>query len=219
MKKIISLILAIALCCTISVGLTVAYLTDRDSKANVFTVGDVSIGLEEVFTPGSELIPGAVIEKDVKVANTGKNDAWVWYTYAVPQGLENGLELTFENVDNAAKWDEAAATGKTYTDENGVVYNVYVCLWNTRLASGEKTDIGLTSVKLKNNVDVDPDGNWNLVTGGVATSLNWNNANGNPVIFVSAYGIQSESFADVDDAYDAYQAQWGDNGDAYAPVA
>ena len=39
--------------------------------------------------------------------------------------------------------------------------------------------------------------------------LNWNNTNnGNPVIHVSAYAIQTDGFDNVKDAYDAYNEQW-----------
>ena len=214
MKKIISLVLVIALCCTISIGLTVAYLTDRDSKANVFTVGDVDIKLDESFV-SSELMPGTEINKDVKIENTGANEAWVWYTLAIPQGLEDGLDLTF---GTSADWTKLDTVG-TYTDANEVNYNVYTYLWNKKLASGEKTELGLDSVTTKSNVDITPAGEWYLIDNGNATSLNWNNSKGNPVIYVSAYGIQAESFADVKTAYEAYQSQWGDNGAEYAEPA
>ena len=47
MKKILSLILVIALVAGIAVTGTMAYLTDRDNETNVFTVGDVDIELSE----------------------------------------------------------------------------------------------------------------------------------------------------------------------------
>ena len=202
-KKIIALVLVIALCCTISIGLTVAYLTDRDSKANVFTVGDIDIELKEDFEDESTLIPGLEINKDVWVNNIGENDAWVWYTYAVPTKLESVVELTF--AENA-NWIAPFKAG-TY-NENGVDYTVYACLWNAKVAPNAGTGIGLDSVKLSEKVDIDPDGNWHVVEGGVATDLEWANSNGNPVIYVNAYGIQTEGFANVSEAYNAYRNQW-----------
>ena len=47
MKKMIALVLVIALCCTISVGITVAYLTRTDSDVNVMTLGEVKIQQNE----------------------------------------------------------------------------------------------------------------------------------------------------------------------------
>jgi len=84
MKKLVGTLAVGALAATMLIGGTLAYLTDRDSEVNVFTVGDVSIDLNEDFVQGSELMPGVDIEKEVTIENTGKNDAYVWYTYAVP---------------------------------------------------------------------------------------------------------------------------------------
>lgn len=62
-------------------------------------------------------------------------------------------------------------------------------------------------------VDITPDGDMYLVKNGETTSLDWNiNTDGNPVIYVSAYAIQTQGFATVKEAYDAYHAQWGDKG-------
>ena len=49
-KKVIALILALVLVAAVSVGATLAWLTDRDTVTNVFTVGDVQIKLDETDT-------------------------------------------------------------------------------------------------------------------------------------------------------------------------
>lgn len=106
-KKIIAWALLITVTATVAVGGTLAYLTDRDSEANVFTTGDVDITLEEKFEQGSELLPGKDIEKDVQIKNEGPNDAWVWYTYAIPQALDtaNDASANVLHVNHAgANW-------------------------------------------------------------------------------------------------------------------
>ena len=55
MKKIIAIILVVALTAAISVGITLAYLTDREEAVNVFTMGNVEIDLNESFDDGTEL--------------------------------------------------------------------------------------------------------------------------------------------------------------------
>ena len=206
-KKIIAWLLVVVLTAGAAIGGTLAYLTDRDSEANVFTVGDVDITLDEEFQQGSQLVPGADIEKNVQIKNEGPNAAWVWYTYAVPQGLEAGLDLTFDNTD---KWtNEATAIGTKEVD--GVIYNVYVSKYKTAVAAGATTGVGLTKVTMDPAVDITPEGDAYLVNAGATTSLNWNiNNTENPIIFINAYAIQTEGFADVDAAYAAFAGQWGD---------
>ena len=51
-KKIVALVLAMVLVAGLSVAGTVAYLTDRDAKTNIFTVGNVDISLNEAFEAG-----------------------------------------------------------------------------------------------------------------------------------------------------------------------
>ena len=87
-KKTWILISCLVLSLTLGLGGSLAYLTDRDADVNVFTMGNVDIELVEDFTQGSELIPGVKINKDAHIENTGKNDAWVWMTVAIPENLQ-----------------------------------------------------------------------------------------------------------------------------------
>lgn len=244
---VLALLMSVAM---ITTG-TLAYLTDRDSDVNVFTVGNVDITLEEDFVQGSELVPGVDIDKVPTITNTGKNDAYVWMTVAVPAGLESS-----DASDNIVHWnwmavtDEAYMNNKTQADVDakiaegklpegttieqiragqnwdvegttpigtetidGVTYNVYLMKYNDVLQPGETTLASLHNVYLDPHVDIDPEGNLAWVEDGVATDLGYNiNTMGNPKIYVSAYGMQVDGFDSVDEAYEAYGEQWGENG-------
>lgn len=240
MKKIIALLLVIVLTVTISVGATLAYLTDRDSKVNVFTIGDISVELNEEFEQGSPLIPGEKVTKEVSVTNTGKNDAWVWYTITYPKALdltESGKTILWtgfatENHDNAGydgyndgedEW-LIEYTGAPYlryfTDENGVEMVEFTILYQQPLAAEATTPISLECVYFDKTIDVDPEGNLYRVEKGVAEKIDWNiTDDGAPVVYVSAYSIQNEGFNTVQEAFAAYQTQWGTNGTEYATTA
>ena len=209
-KKMIAWLLVVVLTAGIAIGGTLAYLTDRDSEANVFTTGDVNIDLNEDFEQGSTLIPGVDIEKEPTVTNVGPNEAWVWTTVAVPEGLES--VIIFD--DSGEGWKEWTKGEKT-VEIDGKNYVIYTILHEDALAVGDETTALFTKVTLDETVDIDPDGKWHTVEGGTATELGWTNADGNPVIHVSAYAVQKEGFDTVEAAYAAYQTQWGDNGTEY----
>lgn len=270
LKKVLSVLLVVTITAGVAITGTLAYLTDRDSEANVFTVGDVSIDLDEDFEQGSELIPGVDIEKEATITNTGKNDAYVWMTLAIPSVLdvpeaasdnvihwnvpgafwdayynqEKYINSAIENgylpegstgvaADKTWNVDDAVAMYKTTIDE--VEYNVYTLLYNSAIKPGETTNIGLNKVYMDDHIDIDPNGDWYHVLGGEVKGPFWNTAtNGNPVIYVSTYAMQSEGLTDanvdgvidVKDAYALYNTQWdnddtltnGSNGDEWAEV-
>ncbi len=68
-------------------SLAVAYFTDYDTKNNVFTVGNVSLELnEEHFTDGQLARADVKLDKDPTVKNTGVNDEFVFLEVKVPKG-------------------------------------------------------------------------------------------------------------------------------------
>ena len=230
MKKAISLLLVIALTAAIAVGGTLAYLTDRDAKTNVFTVGNVDISLDEDFGSGARLVPGVDIVKKPTITNDGITDAWVWATIAIPSALDN--DDASKNVVHFNFTEESVAEGKwTWQDANGwmvdleetingVKYNVYTVLYQTALKPGETTVPVMTKVYMDAHVDIAPDGTWHHVENGVDTDLEWSNADGSPIIYVNAYAIQKDGFDTVQKAYAAYVEQWGGklNGEHVAPA-
>ena len=208
-KKLIVWLLVVILTAGVAIGGTLAYLTDRDSAANVFTVGDVNIDLNEDFSQGSTLVPGVSIEKKPTITNVGLNKAWVWSTVAVPKNLAFVVEFT----GTGTGWE--VMNSSTSTTINSEEYVLFTFLHTEALEVDEETDVLFSNVALNTTVDIDPDGNWYTVVDGAATDLGWDNADGNPVIYVSAYAIQAEGFGTVEDAYAAYNTQWGDNGSEY----
>ena len=140
MKKVIAIVLLVALVSAISIGATLAYLTDRDSEVNVFTIGDVTIDLEEEFEQNSTLIPGVKIEKKPTITNTGKNDAWVWLNFAIPAALDvNTPGSDVGSVDNVIHWNFRAATTEGYVNQDKV---------DKAIADGFLTDATLTADKI-----------------------------------------------------------------------
>lgn len=237
MKKIIAFLLVVSLTATIAIGGTLAYLTDRDSEANVFTVGNVEIDLEEDFEQGAELIPGVNIEKKPTVTNVGPNDAWVWVEIAIPSALNNTtsasnnalhFNMSAESVADGLWnwWDGADYSEDAYYIRNETIdeveYDVYVVQYETALKAGETTaEPVIYKVYLDKHLDIDPEGNWALVDGGNVTKIDWNSdEDGAPVIYVSAYAMQTGGLPDSDgdgvetvyDAYDAYNKQWTTEG-------
>lgn len=258
-KKTLLLIVSLVLALGLTMTGTLAYLTDRDTDTNVFTVGNVDIDLTEDFEQGSELIPGEKIDKVPVITNTGDNDAWVWMTVAIPAGMESdegasknllhwnwmaGTDADYMNAKDQAAIDEYIAkgwlpegttieqirAGQNWDVEaeipvgveeiDGVEYNVYLFKHNIPLKPGETTLGSFCQVYMDTRVDIDPEGNLAWVENGVATELGYNiNTMGNPKVYVAAYAIQAEGFDTVDDAYNAYGVQWGENGGVqYASV-
>lgn len=239
-KKIFAISLAAIIAVTACVGISLAYLTDRDSAENVFTWGYVEIQLNENFED-NELIPGKKLVKEATITNTGNNDAWVWMTVAIPAALDNSEEsLNVLHVDIPGRfWDdyredrEYWIPGQTeaYPEEicwdinygvaknveiDDVLYNVYTHLYLGPLGVGKTSTPCISSVYLDPRVDIEPNGTLFLVEDGTAVPVEWNiPRDGYPSIYVSAYAIQKENFKDVKEAYAAYADQWGDNGAEY----
>lgn len=211
MKLHRSLVLALclALCAALSIGGTLAYLTDRDSEINVFTMGDVRIDLTEEFDQGVQLVPGLNVEKTPVITNIGTVDAYVWMTFSVPASFDtDGIEWQFDNLG-----EEWIAHKEVVEEINGVQYVTRTFLYKDALAPNAVTATGLYEVGLDQWLDIDPNGNVHHVQEGNVTDLGWNmNDDGYPVVYVAAYAVQKEGMADVTAAYEKYIEQWGANG-------
>ena len=82
-KKILAFTLVIAMLAIMLVSGTLAYFTDEAAKTNTFTVGNVSIVLNEPnwdstgAAEASDAYPGEALAKDPTVTNDGKNPCFV----------------------------------------------------------------------------------------------------------------------------------------------
>lgn len=215
-KKVLAFVIAIALVAAITIGGTLAYLTDRDAEVNVFTVGNVEIEVEENFNQGEELMPGVSVTKEVTIKNTGASEAWIWYCYAVPvlpNNLGDMIEVNHESL--GADWVELR-TPYTMTIE-GETYNVYTVGWNAVVAPDASTGMGMTKVTLNQWIDFNVnDGNWYHVYGGNTTQvMDVDNAR----VYVTGYAIQAAGIDTLTDAYYLFNQQWGNpNMDPAAPM-
>lgn len=148
-KKILALVVVLALAVTSLVGGTLAYFTDEDDATNTFTMGNVEIDLTE--TPDededgewdgqlSDLAPGVDIDKNVWVTNTSDyNEAYVRVHVAIPTKLDDGdpsfdasqnfLHWNFpkESVEDGLwSWIPEYTTGKGYKGNGAGNWNFYV---------------------------------------------------------------------------------------------
>ena len=145
-KKLLALVLVVALAATAVIGGTLAYFTDTDSAVNTFTVGGVSIDLIEQqrnadrsalepFSNGHVLMPivGSAqgekdgfgqpvaknyIDKMVTIKNNGTSDAYVRAYFAIPSDLDDGFEETFNASLNILHFNFGNADGvSTYNNQ------------------------------------------------------------------------------------------------------
>ena len=224
-KKILAIAIVVCMLIVAIAGASLAYFTDKDEAANVFTSGKVDITLNEVFDATSaQLIPGVDIQKDVTVSLSNDSIAtYVWYTYAVPAVLDDAGVIHVNHAgrnlvdyrEDTAYW-AAGQTAATPLDEcwkistavekgvtiDGESYNVYTVLYNGTLTAGETTTIGMTKVYCDTKVDFD-NATGKYVMNGTPIGADLNDVK----IIVTAYGIQAATFANVEEAHAAYVNQ------------
>lgn len=157
-KKLIAMMLCIALLAIAIAGGTLAYFTDDDAKTNTFTVGNVSIVLTEPNwdktgeAEAADVYPGEPLAKDPTVTNDGKNPCFVRIKV---EGLDqfadefNGAMITYRTGYVA---DALGADWTLHTD--GYFY------YNKVLQPGESTsalfDQIVIPTELTNNAAAEP---------------------------------------------------------------
>ncbi len=197
MKALLIAVSAVLLV-AISVGLTIAYFTDKEEVTNVFTVGKVDISLEEEGAEEKDdgtygqtyedIVPGEVYPKAPTVTvEAGSLESYVRMIVTVK--FENAVdaELTGEKLDNifVNVADEWVLNAKTVAEDLTSVEYEY--RYATTVAAPE------TAVELEPIfTDVTFDGK---VWGNELVSLN------NMHIDVEGHAIQAFGFADADEAW------------------
>lgn len=209
-KKVLAIALVAAMIAIISLG-SLAWFTDNDEVTNVFTLGEVNIGLHDEDGDGENfndnphpILPGVPVDKVVYVtndANTGLtgNDAYVRTYIGIPEKLDSVLEKTW---DTTGDW---TLDNADYIAEiDGVRYKVYQFTYtgavDGKLAAGDKTAPVLSKIELKKEVDI-KDGK--LCIPGVETFNFDINALRQLMVPVAMQAIQTAGFTDANAAFAA----------------
>ena len=198
-KAKLSIIALTLVACLMIAGVS-AYFTDADTTTNTFTVGKVSLDLQEPdWNPPTNILPEQEIHKDPQIKNDGINEEYVFMEVIVPyanvvtakdDGTRNAAadtELFSYDVNSGwveigtAKKDEAA---KTVT--HLYAYGTKTAM--TSLAKDATTPALFEYVRFANIVE-----DQNIET----TTLN---------VVVNAYGIQTTNIHDADDTIDGNNA-------------
>lgn len=145
--------------CLASIGGVSAYLTDFDKKDNQFTVGKVSIKLDEPGFKAEEetkIEPGKEIKKDPQIKNTGVNDAFVYLEVSVPTAnveaaAEDGTRLGTRDQE-LFSFQPSANWTKLSSRKNGNT-QIYVYAYNKILQEEQTTDTLFDSVKFLNIIE------------------------------------------------------------------
>lgn len=157
-KKLVALVMVLALAFTTLIGGTLAYFTDTDNATNTFTMGGVDIEQYEKDRNGNEfvqnqtLLPivndkkdengyhmgGNYIDKIVTVKNTGKSPAYIRTHIAVPAALDNA-DPDFDASLNVLHWNGASASDtKGFANWGGTLENDWY--WTDYDKDGFTTD-------------------------------------------------------------------------------
>ena len=121
-RKIVLLASALCMVAILAIGGTLAYFTDTDEETNTFTIGNVKIDLKEIFDEDNAVLrPGSQttnkIEKKVWIANTGSENAYVWYEWYIPTELDStdgstGTNNVLHVNSNGYTWDKYRTNSK-----------------------------------------------------------------------------------------------------------
>ena len=80
-----TMVLLTALIGTLSVGGIMAYFTDGDTATNTFTVGKISLDLQEPdWIPPVNIVPEQEFAKDPQIKNDGLNEEYVFMKVTIP---------------------------------------------------------------------------------------------------------------------------------------
>lgn len=185
MNKKKSIAVAIVLALVLVIGGLLAYLTDTDTKTNVFTLGDnVDILLTETWTAadGLNLQPGAVVTKAPSIKNGSATvPAYVFAEIVVPCYASTGTTantplFTFTVNDGwtLINTPTVNATSKTIT---------YVYAYGTTETMSSLAGNATTSTAVFSSVTLAPS----------LTDEQKDTASATPNIVVNAYGIQTNN--------------------------
>lgn len=225
-KKILALVLCVALAAVAIVGGTLAYFTDDEDRTNTFTMGKVDITLEEQSYQGDndgklKVFPGQSYDKDptITVASDSE-DCWLVATVTISN--RGDLNKLYENDSTGVKqsWGLSLA-GKGKMVSGGLAdYAAVTATDNGKVGtmlSKDGTDVAFLTYEEKDDTIIytfyfkqahKANDTETLFTKVNIPSIIDNGDIKSPLtITVKAYAIQKVGFDNVYTAYAAYKAQ------------
>ena len=163
-------IIALALVCCMAVAGVSAYFTDADTATNTFTIGKISLDLQEPsWTPPEDITPNEEFAKDPQIKNDGINEEYVFLKVEVPyatvvtanaDGTKNepaAVTELFSYTVNSG-WTEFKTAEKSDADENGCGTVTHYYAYGTdsamtALAANATTPALFDAVKFANVVE------------------------------------------------------------------
>ena len=207
-KKIFAIMLCIAMLAIAIVGGTLAYFTDDDAVANVMTVGNVDITLNEEVSD-DPILPYDDVEGmklDNKVVNVTNNSNGPVYVRTL---------VAFEDTNSAAdlmhmEYDKALDNCYYWIENvmiNGIQYDIGVFTYPDALAAGATSGDSLCGVW----IDADATNEWRDNLG----------ANGTYDVLVLAQAVQALGWAEGTTAAEALDAAFdiAEIADWFAAIA
>lgn len=243
-KKALATTLACGLIAAMAIGGTFAYLTDEEVSVNTFTVGKVTIDLEEPnWKPddNKDIVPNEVIKKDPLVANTGTNKAYVFVEVKIPTKeiilaaddgtkaekavhdlftygtvtITDGKEVYTAGALNEG-WNLISSNKSDTTDS----YSTYIFGYATPIAKDEQTLTVFDRVKFANIVEGQIDStDVNIPVKAYAIQAEVNTDGSTTTIDgVNISNANSLTVQELKDIYGVFAAQNPDLGDATGVV-
>lgn len=197
LRRALLLLASAVLLVSLSVGATLAYLTSEDSVRNTFTVGHVTITLDEadvnpdgtvipdvarVDTNEYKLFPGHTYTKD-PIVHVDANSEKCWIFVEVI----NGIDAIEDKTNGIVKQMETLGWSKVTGEENVYAYKEIV-------GAGMNIPV-FTQFKIADTVDNDTLADY-------ATK-----ENEDAVINVTAYAVQADGFGSAQAAWDAAKTE------------
>ena len=192
-SRFLAAVVSMALVATVAVGATFAYLTDHDSKDNVFTFGNVTGEVSEpTWSGASDVTPDEVIAKDPMIVNTGKNDAYVRIKLTIPTFKDkdqNDVPYFLIGTTDAEGNFQEGVLGENWEYNKNDGYYYY-----TKIVYAGET--GNVTTALFNKVKINPA----LKEGSTTSTLE-------QTLTVSADMIQADGFDTMEAAWAAFAAE------------
>lgn len=222
-KKVLTIALAVALIAVMVSG-SLAYFTAEDKAANTFTIGSVEIKVEETFTAPTGMLPVVntatpsadenYVNKDARITNTGKNDAYVQAFVAIPKALDDAGAF---HVEDAASgdWTKAGGIAGTVTVSE-VEYNVYKYVYNKVLDTDSATPDFITGAYLDAGLDVQEDTNGVLRFVMNGQMIGTFDASAPINVYVAGQAVQADGFGENAAAADVLAQAFGSSLPGFA---